>query len=66
MEFISRAGCSAWVIGDGGETPGFRADGVLRVGGGVIVGGSSERGGVVGGDGSGPVVVIDRTRRITR
>ena len=57
-EFISRAGCSAWVVGDGGETPGFRADGVLRVGGGVIVGGGVERGGVVGGDGSGPVVVI--------
>ena len=58
MEFISRAGSSAWGVGDGGETPGFGADGVLRVGGGVIVGGSSERGRVIGGDGSGPVVVM--------
>ena len=57
-EFISRAGSSAWGVGDGGEAPGFGADGVLRVGGGVVMGGSIERGGVVGGDGSGPVVVI--------
>ena len=39
-EFISRAGCSAWVVGDGG--------------------------GVVGGDGSGPVVVIGYAPQITR
>ena len=62
-EFISRAGCSAWVVGDGGEAPGFGADGVLRVGGGVIVGGGGERGGVIGGNGSGPVVVIEHDPR---